>query len=95
MSVRTVWKGFIFHPNRPTRIPPYEPPTVASIQAQTATCRGAPPATLNPFSPTDLSSPRLQHTEYHPASDGADAKTPDDFVTVELATHTLIDFVAQ
>jgi Calcineurin-like phosphoesterase len=35
------------------------------------------------------------HIEYHPASDGADAKTPDDFVTVELATHTLIHFVAQ
>jgi len=31
--------------------------------------------------------------EYHPASDGADAKTPDDFVTVELATHKLVHFV--
>jgi hypothetical protein len=35
------------------------------------------------------------HIEYHPASDGAEAKTPDDFVTVELATHTLMHFVAQ
>lgn len=35
------------------------------------------------------------HIEYHPASDGADAKTPDDFVTVELATHKLMHFVAQ
>lgn len=34
------------------------------------------------------------HIEYHPASDGADAKTPDDFVTVELDTHKLIHFVA-
>jgi hypothetical protein len=32
--------------------------------------------------------------EYHPASDGPDAKTPDDFVTVELATYKLIHFVA-
>ena len=32
--------------------------------------------------------------EYHPASDGAFAKTPDDFVTVELATHKLVHFVA-
>jgi hypothetical protein len=32
--------------------------------------------------------------EYHPASDGADAKTPDDFVTVGLATHKLMHFVA-
>jgi hypothetical protein len=34
------------------------------------------------------------HIEYHPASDGADAKTPDDFVTVELKTHKLIHFIA-
>jgi hypothetical protein len=27
--------------------------------------------------------------EYHPASDGAAAKTPDDSVTVDLATQTL------
>ncbi len=30
--------------------------------------------------------------EYQPASDGADAKTPDDFVTVDLATRKLIHF---
>jgi len=30
--------------------------------------------------------------EYHPASDGADAKTPDDFVTVDLATRKLVQF---
>jgi hypothetical protein len=30
--------------------------------------------------------------EYHPAPDGADAKTPDDFVTVDLATHKLVHF---
>jgi hypothetical protein len=30
--------------------------------------------------------------EYHPASDGSEAKTPDDFVTVELATRKLVHF---
>lgn len=30
--------------------------------------------------------------EYHPASDGADQKTPDDFVTVDLATRKLSHF---
>jgi hypothetical protein len=30
--------------------------------------------------------------EYHPASDGAGAKTPDDFVTVDLASRKLVHF---
>jgi hypothetical protein len=30
--------------------------------------------------------------EYHPASDGEDAKTPDDFVTVDLATSTIVHY---
>jgi len=30
--------------------------------------------------------------EYHPASDGSGAKTPDDFVTVDLATRKLVNF---
>ncbi|MBV9269141.1 MAG: hypothetical protein JO061_23430 [Acidobacteriaceae bacterium] len=32
--------------------------------------------------------------EYHPASDGPAAKTPDDFVTVDLATHKLVHYDA-
>jgi hypothetical protein len=32
--------------------------------------------------------------EYHPASDGVHAKTPDDFVTVDLKTRTLVHFAA-
>ena len=32
--------------------------------------------------------------EYHPASDGAAAKTPDDFVTVDLVTRKLVHFNA-
>jgi hypothetical protein len=30
--------------------------------------------------------------EYHPSPDGEDAKTPDDFVTVDLATRKLVHF---
>ena len=32
--------------------------------------------------------------EYHPASDGEDSKTPDDFVTVDLATQKIVHFQA-
>ena len=32
------------------------------------------------------------HIEYHPASDGQEAKTPDDSVTVDLATRTLTPY---
>jgi len=32
--------------------------------------------------------------EYHPASDGTAAKTPDDFVTVDLASRTLVQYTA-
>lgn len=32
--------------------------------------------------------------EYHPASDGAAAKTPDDFVTVDLTSRKLVHFSA-
>ena len=33
--------------------------------------------------------------EYHPASDGAGAKTPDDAVTVDLADRRLAQFSAR
>ena len=32
--------------------------------------------------------------EYHPASDGAHAKTPDDFVTVDIKSRQLVHFAA-
>ena len=32
--------------------------------------------------------------EYHPASDGSEAKTPDDAVTVDLASHKLVQYTA-
>jgi len=31
--------------------------------------------------------------EYHPASDGAEAKTPDDSVTVDLASHKIVTYI--
>lgn len=34
--------------------------------------------------------PRQLRVEYHPASDGAEAKTPDDVVTVDLASRQLV-----
>jgi hypothetical protein len=34
-----------------------------------------------------IASAQQLRIEYHPASDGPDAKTPDDFVTVDLATR--------
>lgn len=37
-------------------------------------------------------TPTQLRIEYHPASDGTDAKTPDDFVTVDLATRKLVHF---
>lgn len=33
--------------------------------------------------------------EYHPAADGGAAKTPDDFVTVELASSTIVHYRAK
>jgi Calcineurin-like phosphoesterase len=37
---------------------------------------------------------RQLRIEYHPASDGSGAKTPDDFVTVDLASRKLVHFAA-
>lgn len=36
--------------------------------------------------------PQQLRIEYHPQSDGSVAKTPDDFVTVDLATRQLIHY---
>ncbi|HUB46417.1 MAG TPA: metallophosphoesterase [Acetobacteraceae bacterium] len=37
-------------------------------------------------------TPSQLRIEYHPASDGDGAKTPDDFVTVDLTSRTLVHF---
>lgn len=39
-----------------------------------------------------IATARQLRIEYHPASDGDDAKTPDDSVTVDLVSRTLVRF---
>jgi hypothetical protein len=39
-----------------------------------------------------LANPSQLRIEYHPAADGGGAKTPDDFVTVNLAQSTLVHY---
>ena len=41
-----------------------------------------------------LVDPSQLRIEYHPASDGSTTKTPDDSVTVDLATGTLVHYNA-
>ena len=41
-----------------------------------------------------VANPAQLRIEYHPASDGSQAKTPDDFVTVDLKSHKLGHFSA-
>jgi hypothetical protein len=42
-----------------------------------------------------LADSKQLRIEYHPEGDGEAAKTPDDSVTVDLATHQLIHYQAQ
>ena len=37
-------------------------------------------------------TPAQLRIEYHPASDGASTKTPDDSVTIDLASGTLVHY---
>jgi calcineurin-like phosphoesterase family protein len=59
---------------------------------------GSDPVTLENYDDQDYGylrvvvTPTQLRIEYQPASDGADAKTPDDFVTVDLKTRTLVHF---
>jgi hypothetical protein len=39
-----------------------------------------------------VADPKQLRIEYHPASDGDAAKTPDDFVTVDLATRKIVAY---
>ena len=59
---------------------------------------GADPVTLENYDDQDYGylrvvvTPTQLRIEYHPASDGTDARTPDDSVTVDLATRKLVHF---
>ena len=39
-----------------------------------------------------VADPKQLRIEYHPASDTGAAKTPDDFVTVDLASYQLVHY---
>jgi hypothetical protein len=75
--------------------------TVRAPVVQEALSNGKDSVTFESYDDQDFGYLRILvnsaqlHIEYHPASDGANAKTPDDFVTVELATKKLMHFVAQ
>jgi hypothetical protein len=72
----------------PLRVP-------AQIQAPSETHDGV---TLESYDDQDYGYLRLVVTEtqlrieYHPATDGAQAKTPDDAVTVDLSSRTIVHY---
>ena len=74
-------------------------PTIRTPVIQKALSNGKDNVTLESYDDLDFGYLRIVvnsaqlRIEYHPASDGANAKTPDDFVNVELATHKLVHFV--
>ena len=59
---------------------------------------GSDPVTLENYDDEDFGylrvvvTPSQLRVEYHPASDGDGAKTPDDFVTVDLTARRLVHF---
>ena len=75
-------------------------PTIRVPVVQKTLSNGSDTVTFDSYDDSDFGYLRILvnseqlRIEYHPASDGEDAKTPDDFVTVDLAKHTLTHFVA-
>jgi hypothetical protein len=65
-----------------------------------AASRGADQVVLENYDDQDYGYLRIAATaaqlriEYHPASDGGAAKTPEDFVTVDLNSRKFTHFVA-
>ena len=74
-------------------------PTIRTPAAQPDISNGSDQITLENYDDQDYGYLRVVvdnkqlRVEYHPASDGASAKTPDDFVTVDLASYQLVHFV--
>lgn len=70
-------------------------PAIRTPAAQAALSNGSDTITLENYDDQDfgylrvLVNPRQLRVEYHPASDGPNAKTADDAVTVDLATRKL------
>ena len=70
-------------------------PTIRAPQDQSALSNGSDKVTFENYDDTAFGYLRIianikqLRIEYHPESDGAGAKTPDDSVTVDLAAHKL------
>jgi hypothetical protein len=76
-------------------------PTIRTPVAQAALSNGNDAITFENYDDTDYGYLRViadaaqLRIEYHPQSDGEDSKTPDDFVTVDLATRKLVHYQAR
>jgi hypothetical protein len=76
-------------------------PTLRVPMLQDSLSNGSDTVTFESYDDLDFGYLRIVvnskqlRIEYHPASDGEDAKTPDDFVTVDLASHTLTHFAVR
>jgi hypothetical protein len=74
-------------------------PTIRVPIVQPTLSNGSDTVTFDSYDDQDFGYLRILvnseqlRIEYHPASDGGDQKTPDDFVTVDLAKRTLTHFV--
>ncbi|HZS59097.1 MAG TPA: metallophosphoesterase [Gemmatimonadaceae bacterium] len=75
-------------------------PTVRTPFAQPSLSDGTDNITLENYDDADfgylrvIANAQQLRIEYHPASDGEDSKTPDDFVTVDIATRKLVHYQA-
>jgi hypothetical protein len=73
-------------------------PAPKRTPAEMDVLHGADPVTLENYDGTEygylriIANDKQLRIEFHPASDGADVKTPDDFVTVDLSTRRLVHF---
>jgi hypothetical protein len=73
-------------------------PALRVPMAQTVLSDGTDSVTLDNYDDQDFGYLRILvdatqlRIEYHPASDGAEAKTPDDAVTVDLESRTLTSY---
>lgn len=76
-------------------------PTIRTPVAQPPLSNGHDTITFENYDDTDYGYLRVivdaaqLRIEYHPQSDGEDSKTPDDFVTVEIATRKLVHYQAR
>ncbi len=76
-------------------------PTLRAPAPQPALSNGSDSITLESYDDQTFGylrvvvDPKQLRVEYHPADDGARSKTPDDFVTVDIASHKLIHYQPQ